>query len=112
MLKRYAPDCAELGCLVVSPRYRKEGRGDSMLSFLERTAISAGVTRLFALSTRTMQWFCERGFREVPMSELPEGRQKMINVRRGSKVFMKSIQSSRALDAEELFWSTAEDTSS
>jgi N-acetylglutamate synthase-like GNAT family acetyltransferase len=35
MLKRYAPDCAELGCLVVSPRYRKEGRGDSMLSFLE-----------------------------------------------------------------------------
>jgi len=104
MLKRYALDCAELGCLVVSPRYRKEGRGDSMLSFLERTAISAGVSRLFALSTRTMQWFTERGFVEVPVSELPERRQRTINLARGSKVFMKGLNSPRELDAEELFW--------
>jgi N-acetylglutamate synthase-like GNAT family acetyltransferase len=33
-----------------------------------------------------MQWFSERGFLEVPMSELPENRQRMINVKRGSKV--------------------------
>ena len=92
------------GCLVVSPRYRKEGRGDSMLSFLERTAISAGVSRLFALSTRTMQWFTERGFVEVPVSELPERRQRTINPARGSKVFMKGLNSPRELDAEELFW--------
>ena len=92
------------GCLVVSPRYRKEGRGDSMLSFLERTAISAGVSRLFALSTRTMQWFTERGFVEVPVSELPERRQRTINLARGSKVFMKGLNSPRELDAEELLW--------
>eukprot|EP00962_Isochrysis_galbana_P036397 scaffold12579_cov101-Isochrysis_galbana.AAC.1 len=55
-----------------------------------------------------MQWFSERGFREVPMSELPETRQRMINVKRGSKVFMKTITSPRELDAEELFWATAE----
>ena len=58
MLKRYSPTSAELGCLVVDPAYRKQGRGDAMLSFIERTAIAAGVTEIFALSTRTMQW-CE-----------------------------------------------------
>ena len=36
-----------------------------MLSFVERTAVVAGVQRLFALSTTTMQWFTERGFVEV-----------------------------------------------
>ena len=49
MLKRYSPTCAELGCLVVSASYRKQGRGDAMLSFVERTAIAAGVERLFEL---------------------------------------------------------------
>ena len=58
MLKRFSPTSAELGCLVVDPAYRKQGRGDAMLSFIERTAIAAGVTEIFALSTRTMQW-CE-----------------------------------------------------
>lgn len=29
---------AELGCLAVNPRFRKEGRGDAMLGYLQRTA--------------------------------------------------------------------------
>ena len=42
-LKRYTPEMAELGCLVVAPAYRKQGHGDAMLCYLERTAIAAGV---------------------------------------------------------------------
>lgn len=108
MLKRYSPTCAEMGCLVVSPRYRKQGRGDAMLGFLERTAITAGVEDLFALSTHTMQWFVERGFHEVPLEALPPLRQRTYNSERGSKIYMKELTSARLVDAQELFWSSAE----
>ena len=50
-----------------APRRRvlSQGRGDAMLSFVERTAVAAGVEKIFALSTTSMQWFTERGFVEV-----------------------------------------------
>ena len=72
MLKRYSPTSAELGCLVVDPAYRKQGRGDAMLSFIERTAIAAGVTEIFALSTRTMQWCVRQP--PTPVPEAPRAR--------------------------------------
>ena len=72
MLKRYSPTSAELGCLVVDPAYRKQGRGDAMLSFIERTAIAAGVTEIFALSTRTMQWCARQP--PTPVPEAPRAR--------------------------------------
>ena len=70
-LKRYSTEHAELACLVVAPQYRRQGCGDAMLGFLERTAVAAGVSNVFALSTHTMQWFVERGFGPVETSELP-----------------------------------------
>lgn len=103
-LKRYSSTHAELGCLVVAPGYRRQGCGDAMLGFLERTAIAAGVQQLFALSTHTMQWFMERGFTEVPLQALPERRVAIYNHERGSKIYMKNLMTTREVDAEELFW--------
>ena len=76
--RRYSETSAELGCLVVSPQYRRQGTGDAMLGFLERTAVAAGVQQVFALSTHTMQWFAERGFDEVSLDELPASRQVLL----------------------------------
>lgn len=59
---------------------------------------------LFCLSTHTMQWFVERGFKEVPLSTLPESRIQAYNWKRNSKCFAKALSSSRDLDAQELFW--------
>ena len=104
MLKRYSATSAEMGCLVVSPQYRRQGTGDAMLGFMERTAVAAGVTNLFVLSTVTMQWFLERSFTEVGLDALPERRVAIYDKRRNSKIYMKSISdSTRLLDAEELF---------
>jgi len=103
-LKRYTPEIAELGCLVVSPAYRKQGLGDAMLCYLERTAIAAGVTSFFALSTHTMQWFIERGFSESSATFLPKPRRAMIDPKRGSKIYCKQLGSGRSIDAQELFW--------
>ena len=45
-----AGTCAELGCLVVAANYRRQSKGDALLSYLERVAIASGVRQLFALS--------------------------------------------------------------
>lgn len=47
-----------------------------MLSYLERVAIASSVKHVFVLSTRTMQWFVERGFQEAEVSDLPAERVK------------------------------------
>jgi len=106
MLKRYSKTSAELGCLVVSKRYRQQGNGDAMLAFIERTALQAGVRTLFALSTHTMQWFIERGFTEGSLEQLPPARQRLYNAARGSKIYLKTLTGSRSVDAQELFWSS------
>ena len=106
-LKRYSARCAEIGCLVVAPSYRRQGCGDALLGFIERTAVAAGVVELFALSTHTMQWFLERGFEQVGLSALPETRRAIYDHARGSKIYMKSLRSMRMIDAEELFWEVA-----
>ena len=52
-----------------------------------------------------MQWFMERDFNEVGLSDLPPERQKLYNPQRNSKIYSKILESSRRIDAEELFWS-------
>jgi len=66
-LKRFEGGFAEIGCLVVSSEYRRGGRGDAMLGYLERLSLQCGGTKVFVLSTQTMEWFVERGFKEVPV---------------------------------------------
>jgi amino-acid N-acetyltransferase len=102
-LKRFSETHAEIGCFCVSPTYRRQGCGDAMLSFVERTAAAAGVEHLFALSTHTMLWFEERGFSETSLAALPEQRVAIYNHQRGSKIYIKAL-SSRLIDAQELVW--------
>ena len=61
MIKKYGIYHAEISCLAVRPAYRREGRGDTLLAYLERRALFLGVEYTFVLSTRTMQvcvWYC------------------------------------------------------
>lgn len=102
MLKRYGDSHAEVCCLAVHPSYRKEGRGETLLAYLERRALLLGVSDLFVLSTRTMQWFEERGFVLSDPELLPPTR--AYNASRGSKVYIKKMLSQRDVDAEELLW--------
>jgi len=104
-LKRFEGGFAEIGCLVVSKDYRQGGRGDAMLGYLERLAYQSGAKKVFVLSTQTMEWFVERGFREVTMESLPPSRQAVYNKKRNSKIYMKEIDNDRDLDAAELWWS-------
>eukprot|EP00547_Thalassionema_nitzschioides_P014906 CAMPEP_0194253790 /NCGR_PEP_ID=MMETSP0158-20130606/30621_1 /TAXON_ID=33649 /ORGANISM="Thalassionema nitzschioides, Strain L26-B" /LENGTH=532 /DNA_ID=CAMNT_0038991599 /DNA_START=198 /DNA_END=1793 /DNA_ORIENTATION=- len=112
--KSRSSDAAEISSLVVHPAYRHEGRGYSMLGYLERFCIqqaaimnanTTSITTIFILSTQTMDWFLERGFREATVDCLPPSRRGSYNTStRNSKVYTKQITNVRDLDAAELFW--------
>lgn len=103
-LKIFPAGFAEIGCLVVSAEYRSRGRGDAMLGYLERLAVANQCTKIFVLSTQTMEWFLERGFMEAKVEQLPEQRQETYNHKRASKIYLKRIENQRDLDASELWW--------
>ena len=103
-LKLFEQGFAEIGCMVVSKDYRSQGRGDAMLGYLERLSLKCGCSKVFVLSTQTMEWFIERGFTEVNVDILPPTRKAVYNAKRKSKIYMKEIEDDRDLDAAELWW--------
>ena len=99
-----------------------------MLGYLERLALTNDCSTIFVLSklaswmccdtiigtvdlnrcfiiegTQTMEWFLERGFSAATVEELPKSRQETYNHRRASKIYLKTIETTRDLDASELF---------
>jgi amino-acid N-acetyltransferase len=95
-------EVAEIACFVVSPQYRGRGKGDALLGFLERRALSRGIRRVFILSVRAFHWFLERGFREGTVEDLPREKRDKYNFHRRSKIYIKDLSSQREVDEEEL----------
>lgn len=107
MLKRLAdPETAEVGCLVVDQFYRRQSKADALLSYLERIAIANNISHLFALSTQTMHWFLERGFREMAFKDLPSDRKLLYDQNRKPKIYRKLLKSDRHVDLEDAFWTS------
>ena len=86
----FTDEClAELACLAVHSDYRRTGRGDALLAFLEREAQQLKLTRIFVFTTRAAHWFQERGFIAAKLNSLPISQQTLYNYQRNSKVFVK-----------------------
>ncbi len=81
----------ELACLAVHPDYQSDGRGESMLKYIEETALSIGLKSLFVLSTHTMHWFQERGYQPGEIKQLPIQRAELYNYQRKSRIFIKTL---------------------
>ncbi len=88
---RLSDSQAEMACVAVHADYQKNGRGDALLHAIEKQAKQEGVSGLFVLTTQTEHWFIERGFKPVDVMALPEGRQKLYNYQRNSKVYLKTL---------------------
>ena len=82
---------AELACLVVMPEYQRMGYGDMLRKHIEAKAKKQKLKELFLLTTRTSQWFHERGFTEQGLDILPGQRREIYNLQRRSKVFVKAV---------------------
>ncbi len=81
----------ELACLAVHSDYQGDGRGESMLKFIEETATSMNLKSLFVLSTHTMHWFQERGYQISEIEQLPIQRAELYNYQRKSRIFLKTL---------------------
>lgn len=82
---------AELACLAVHPDYQEHGRGDELMQHVEWQARKQHVEKLYTMTTQTVHWFLERGFKEIPPDDLPIEKKELYNFQRKSKVLHKTL---------------------
>ncbi len=80
----------ELSCFAIHKDYQKNGRGEVLFNAIQLHAKQLGLKNLFVLTTRTSQWFKERGFKQKDIKKLPVKRRLLYNYQRNSKMFIKS----------------------
>ncbi len=81
----------ELAALAVHPDFRREGYGEALVGEIEGRARKLKLGALFVLTTRTAQWFLERGFRNAAIADLPQQKQALYNYQRKSQVYRKRL---------------------
>jgi amino-acid N-acetyltransferase len=81
----------ELACVAVHPDYRTGERGEYLLKMIENKALSAGLTKIFVLTTQSSHWFIERGFKKGSPSDLPPEKREQYNDTRRSQVLIKTL---------------------
>jgi len=81
----------ELAALAVHPDFRREGYGEALMQEIEARARKLKLGTLFVLTTRTSQWFLERGFRNATVGDLPQHKQALYNYQRKSQVYAKKL---------------------
>ena len=85
-------DQAELGCLAVHTDFRASGKAGEILQHLVKIARKKQCHSLFALTTRSGDWFREQGFVPDSLENLPTERQQLHNAAaRGSKLFTRTL---------------------
>jgi len=81
----------ELAALAVHPDFRREGYGEMLMNEIEARARKLKLAELFVLTTRTSQWFLERGFHTATIADLPRQKQALYNYQRKSQVYRKQL---------------------
>lgn len=83
---------AELGCLAVHPDFRASGKAAEIVQHLAKIAVEKRCHSLFALTTRSGDWFREQGFAPDTLENMPTDRQQLHDAAaRGSKVFTRKL---------------------
>jgi amino-acid N-acetyltransferase len=87
------PRVAELACLVVSSEHENQGIGRKLMKYLEDRARESGVKRLLVLSTRTFNYFQQKGgFKDGSPDMLPPARRQKYDASgRNSRVLYKDL---------------------
>ncbi|MGR6981897.1 amino-acid N-acetyltransferase [Testudinibacter sp. P27/CKL/0425] len=82
---------AEMACVAVHPDYRNSSRGDILLEEVQKRARKLKIKQLFVLTTRTVHWFQERGFKIASVEDLPRDKQEHYNYQRKSKILIQNL---------------------
>jgi amino-acid N-acetyltransferase len=66
--------------------------GRKILSYLVEKASRVGMTRVFALTTRTVDWFEQLGFVEANLETLPAKKRDSYNHARKSRILALELK--------------------
>jgi amino-acid N-acetyltransferase len=85
-LHDYGDGQAEIAAIATNPVYRHLSMGRKIVSYLVDKAAKLGMSRVFALSTRTVDWFEQLGFVEVSLDSLPAKKRDSYDHARKSRI--------------------------
>jgi len=85
----------ELACLAVHPDYKGGERGDRLLKLIIQKANNSKLNQLLVLTTQSIDWFRERGFKPGEIDDLPDQKKALYNFQRNSKILIKNITSKK-----------------
>ncbi len=87
------PKSAEMACVVVATSHENQGIGRKLMHYLEAKAREAGVRRMLVLSTRTFNYFQQKGgYQEGSPDMLPPARREAYDRNgRNSMVLAKDL---------------------
>lgn len=91
-LHDYGDGQGEIAAIATNPVYSHLSMGRKILSYLIEKAERAGMTRVFALTTRTVDWFEQVGFVEVGLQSLPAKRRETYDHVRKSRIFALDLR--------------------
>jgi amino-acid N-acetyltransferase len=81
----------EMAALTVAPHTQGQGDGERILKRIEQQARALGLTQIFVLTTRAMDWFLKRGFVRASLDKLPLYRRASYDEARKSQVLIKTL---------------------
>jgi amino-acid N-acetyltransferase len=91
-LHEYGEGQAEIAAIATDPVYSHLSMGRKILSYLVDKAAKIGMTRVFALTTRTVDWFEQMGFVEAALEDLPARKRGNYNHARKSRIFVLDLK--------------------
>jgi len=77
----------EIAAIATDPFYAQMGMGRRLVRYLIEKAKKQGFKRVFALTTKSQDWFESLSFREISPGTLPEKKRAVYDHSRKSKVF-------------------------
>jgi amino-acid N-acetyltransferase len=86
-LHRYGPSKAEVAALAVDGTYKHLGIGQRIVAYLIEEARKTGLAGVFALTTRTSDWFLSLGFESAAVEDLPAERRATYDAERKSRIY-------------------------
>src|SRR5215813_9269016 len=96
-LHDYGDGQGEIAAIATNPVYAHLSMGRKILSYLVEKAARIGMTRVFALTTRTVDWFEQMGFVEASLDSLPAKKRDSYNHARKSRIFALELKNRRPI---------------
>jgi len=91
-LHEYGEGQAEIAAIATNPVYSHLSMGRKIVSFLIEKAVKTGMSRVFVLTTQTLDWFESIGFVETDLESLPAKKRQSYNHARKSRIFALELK--------------------